>query len=68
MGYSLPNYLDRVNPRRKKDRIKNVDALFDEGEEAAQELAELKRLLYVALTRAETHLIISGSFSEKTEH
>jgi ATP-dependent exoDNAse (exonuclease V) beta subunit len=65
LGYSLPNYLDRVNPRRKKDRIKNVDALFDEGEEAAQELAELKRLLYVALTRAETHLIISGSFSEK---
>jgi len=67
-GYTLPNYLDatiRVTEGDKEERIKNVDELFDEGTAADQEFAELKRLLYVALTRAETHLIVSGVFHNK---
>lgn len=36
---------------------------FDSGEEKLREKAELKRLLYVAFTRAETHLVVSGCFN-----
>jgi ATP-dependent exoDNAse (exonuclease V) beta subunit len=42
---------------------KGLGELFDTGEETLREKAELKRLLYVALTRAETHLVISGCFN-----
>ena len=68
LGYTLPNYLDEtieVSERGKKEQVKNIDGLFDEGVLAQQEYAELKRLLYVAVTRAETHLIISGSFNRQ---
>ncbi len=36
--------------------------------EAKKELAENKRILYVALTRAESHLIISGGHSKNTKN
>jgi ATP-dependent exoDNAse (exonuclease V) beta subunit len=42
---------------------KGLGELFDTGEETLREKAELKRLLYVALTRAETHLVVSGCFN-----
>ena len=70
LGHSLPDYLDATivtSELGKVERVSNVADLFDEGE-APQELAELKRLLYVALTRAETHLVISGSFHEKNRN
>jgi ATP-dependent exoDNAse (exonuclease V) beta subunit len=46
---------------------KRVNYFYTEGERenAALELAELKRLLYVALTRAESHLLVTGVFNSK---
>lgn len=44
-----------------------VNYFFTEGERenAEMELAELKRLLYVALTRAESHLLVTGVFNSQ---
>ncbi|NLZ76578.1 MAG: UvrD-helicase domain-containing protein, partial [Spirochaetales bacterium] len=70
-GYSLPNHLDAAivtGELGKVERIGTLADLFDEGEETARELAELKRLLYVALTRAETHLVISGAFHKQNRN
>lgn len=46
----------------KRGKGKYVNPFFQAGKEEAEdkELAELKRLLYVACTRAESHLIMSG--------
>ncbi|MFA6682499.1 MAG: PD-(D/E)XK nuclease family protein, partial [Sphaerochaeta sp.] len=48
----------------KTEEAKNAAILFAEEDEKLYELAELKRLLYVALTRAETHLVVSGYFTK----
>ncbi|MFP4705189.1 MAG: UvrD-helicase domain-containing protein, partial [Spirochaetaceae bacterium] len=47
-----------------------VNYFYVEGEREndARELAELKRLLYVALTRAESHLLVTGVFHEKNRN
>ncbi len=69
--YPLPNFFDQViltGEKGKEERIGNIDALFNDKTSGSQELAELKRLLYVALTRAETHLIISGFFHSKNRN
>ncbi|MFP4373555.1 MAG: UvrD-helicase domain-containing protein [Spirochaetaceae bacterium] len=46
---------------------RRVNYFFDEGERENREmeLAELKRLLYVALTRAESHLLVTGVFNSQ---
>jgi ATP-dependent exoDNAse (exonuclease V) beta subunit len=46
----------------KPDRV-NYFFTVGQEENAGMELAELKRLLYVALTRAESHILISGVFN-----
>lgn len=45
---------------------KNINLFEKEAikEESNKDLAELKRIMYVAFTRAETHLIISGAFNK----
>ncbi len=48
----------------KIEEATSAALLFAEEDEKLFELAELKRLLYVALTRAETHLVISGYFTK----
>ncbi|MDY0289627.1 MAG: UvrD-helicase domain-containing protein [Sphaerochaeta sp.] len=48
----------------KAEEVTSASLLFAEADENLFELAELKRLLYVALTRAETHLVISGYFTK----
>lgn len=65
-GVALPHYLNqRFSVTATKTEVaRHAGALFDEGEEQRLELAELKRLLYVALTRAETHLVVSGTFGK----
>jgi ATP-dependent exoDNAse (exonuclease V) beta subunit len=65
-GVALPHYLNQrfFVTATKTEVARHAGALFDEGEEQRLELAELKRLLYVALTRAETHLVVSGTFGK----
>jgi ATP-dependent exoDNAse (exonuclease V) beta subunit len=48
---------------------RRVNYFFDEGERENREmdLAELKRLLYVALTRAESHLLVTGVFNSQNQ-
>ena len=48
---------------------RRVNYFFDEGERENREmeLAELKRLLYVALTRAESHLLVTGVFNAQNQ-
>ena len=43
-----------------KKGIKNLLSYLKKDEEERKEKAELKRLLYVAMTRVETHLVVSG--------
>ncbi|MBI9095174.1 MAG: UvrD-helicase domain-containing protein [Sphaerochaeta sp.] len=52
----------------KTEEAKSAGLLFAEEDEKLFELAELKRLLYVALTRAETHLVISGCFTNSNRN
>jgi len=61
----LPSFMSSTyhTSETKTEDAKNAALLFAEEDEKLFELAELKRLLYVALTRAETHLVISGYFT-----
>ena len=52
----------------KTEEAKSAALLFAEEDEKLFELAELKRLLYVALTRSETHLVISGCFTNSNRN
>ncbi|NCC12155.1 MAG: hypothetical protein EOM32_02160 [Spirochaetia bacterium] len=63
---ALPHYLNQRFhiSATKTETARHAGTLFDEGEEQRLQLAELKRLLYVALTRAETHLVVSGAFGK----
>jgi ATP-dependent exoDNAse (exonuclease V) beta subunit len=51
----------------KKEKHNYFHTLAKEENEA-QSAAELKRLLYVACTRAEDHLVISGCFNDKNRN
>ncbi len=55
-GHSIPEYVACTVP----DPI--VKALRLDEEEKRQKIAEEKRLCYVAMTRAEQHLVISGTY------
>ncbi len=69
--YPLPDFFDQMiltGEKGEEKQIGNIDELFEDNTSARQEYAELKRLLYVALTRAETHLIISGFFHSKNRN
>ena len=52
----------------KTEEATSAALLFADADERLFELAELKRLLYVALTRAETHLVISGYFTKSNRN
>jgi len=55
-----------VEPRERKSVGRaRINYFYSRGKEEndARDLAELKRLLYVAATRAECHFIVSGSFN-----
>lgn len=69
-GVQLPNFMSSsfFISDTKTETVKHGYELFDTGEEKLIELAELKRLLYVALTRAETHLVISGCFNKNNRN
>jgi ATP-dependent exoDNAse (exonuclease V) beta subunit len=62
----LPHYLSTSYhiSATKQAQIRHAGTLFAGSEEQDMEIAELKRLLYVAMTRAETHLILSGAFTK----
>lgn len=62
----LPHYLSSSYhvSATKQQTVRHAGTLFAGSEEQDMEIAELKRLLYVAMTRAETHLILSGAFSK----
>jgi len=64
-GEMLPSFMSSsyYATATKIEEIQNAALLFEEDDEKLFELAELKRLLYVALTRAETHLVVSGYFT-----
>ena len=53
-----------------KDEEKNIAAgyLLGRRKDAEQEEAEFKRLLYVAVTRAEEKVLLSGTISLKKDH
>lgn len=59
-----PHYLDTAiaESATKFMTARHAGQLEGRDEELLRERAELKRLLYVALTRSETHLVFSGSF------
>ena len=61
----LPSFMSSTYhiTETRTEEAKSAALLFAEEDEKLFELAELKRLLYVALTRAETHLVISGYFT-----
>ncbi len=61
----IPHYLDEPisESPTKVMRARHAGQLEGQDEELLRERAELKRLLYVALTRSETHLVFSGSFT-----
>ncbi|NMA23062.1 MAG: UvrD-helicase domain-containing protein, partial [Spirochaetales bacterium] len=62
----LPHYLDRqaYESATKQITIRHAGQLGEREIERARSVAELKRLLYVALTRSETHLVFSGCFTK----
>lgn len=55
----------RIPPAEPGDSAHNVFASHADEEERAQEVAERKRLLYVAATRAETRLYFTASLRER---
>jgi ATP-dependent exoDNAse (exonuclease V) beta subunit len=61
----VPNFMRNSfhESEKKLCTTHGLGDFFDTGEEKLQEKAELKRLLYVAFTRAETHLVVSGCFN-----
>ena len=62
--HPIPHYLDKPihETATKVMAARHAGQLEGRDEELLRERAELKRLLYVALTRSETHLVFSGSF------
>ena len=63
-GVPIPHYLDEPihESETKVITARHAGQLDGRDEELLRERAELKRLLYVALTRSETHLVFSGCF------
>lgn len=62
----LPSFMSSTYhvSETKVEEATSAALLFSDEDEKLYELAELKRLLYVALTRSETHLVISGYFTK----
>ncbi len=60
----IPHYLEGeiAESPTKVRAARHAGQLEDRDEELLRQRAELKRLLYVALTRSETHLVFSGAF------
>ncbi|MDP3180147.1 MAG: 3'-5' exonuclease, partial [Spirochaetaceae bacterium] len=56
-------------PEGGSDPRKRINAFFEEGrsERESRTRAELKRLLYVALTRAESHIVVSSCAPASTD-
>lgn len=63
----VPKHCISLNMKKKKEKYDSV--FIDKAAQLNQEmkLAEVKRVLYVALTRAETHLIMTGTIRRNIE-
>ncbi len=61
LTFNLPSRSWRIDNRSKSNYFFEIG----KEEEKAQDRAELKRLLYVALTRAQHHIIVSGTYHSK---
>jgi ATP-dependent exoDNAse (exonuclease V) beta subunit len=66
-GTMLPRFFDCAfhETAKKLCSVHGVSDLFDRDEETLKNQAEMKRLLYVAFTRAKTHLVVSGCFTRQ---
>ncbi len=72
---SAPYYVSRefgltfniLNSQKGRKKRQNYFYSIGEEENREMELAELKRLLYVAMTRAEGHLFIAGCHNSRNE-
>jgi len=71
-GFEIPDPIDTeseirypVVPVRKAERVKLLDAYATVAD--AREMEEHWRLLYVAMTRAEEHLVVAGTLGPKAK-
>ena len=72
-GGSAPYYISNdfgITLKYESKSGKKANYFYDKAKdlEAKKELAESKRMLYVALTRAQSHLVISGGHNRNTKN
>ncbi|WP_320129503.1 UvrD-helicase domain-containing protein [uncultured Sphaerochaeta sp.] len=69
-GTLIPGFMKTsfYETEKKSCTVRGLSDLFEDDDEKRKEKAEMKRLLYVAFTRAETHLVMSGCFNRSNRN